>query len=80
MLPGLADEGPCGVSVKDTGLSPEPPGILLVGGFASGLESGGCGGGGGGDDGSGGGTGAFFFKDAGVTFVGHPTGVFGPGP
>jgi len=66
--------------VKDTGLCPEPPGILLVGGFASGLESGGCGGGGGGDDGSGGGADAFFFKDAGVTFVGHPTGGFGPGP
>jgi len=70
------------VSVKDPGLSPEPLGILLVGGFASGLESGGCGGGGGGggDNGSGGGADAFFFKDAGVTFVGHPTGVFGPSP
>lgn len=66
--------------MKDPGLSPDPPGILLVGGFASGLVSGGCGGGDGGDDGSGAGGGAFFFKVAGVTFVGHPTGVFGPSP
>jgi hypothetical protein len=65
------------VSVNDPGLSPEPPVILLVGRFASDLVSGGCGGG---DAGSGGGADAFFFKDAGVTFVGHPTGVFGPGP
>lgn len=68
------------MSVKDPGLSPEPPVILLGGRFASGLVSDGCGGGGGGDDGSSGGADDFFFKDAGVTFAGHPTGVFGPGP
>lgn len=77
--------------MKDPDLSPEPHGILLGGGFASGLLSGGCGGGGGGsgdggdgcgggDDRSVGGADAFFFKAADATFNGHPTGVFTPDP